>query len=58
MENDKAWVILPWESNGNVREFLASGEWEIPERVSLVSAGSGQREEQKLTAWILALRYV
>ncbi|KAG8925717.1 hypothetical protein FRC00_003718, partial [Tulasnella sp. 408] len=31
LENDKAWVIFPWEANGNVREFLASGEWEIPE---------------------------
>lgn len=33
-----AWMILPWESNGNIREFLQSGEWDIPERVSLVSA--------------------
>ncbi|KIO20157.1 hypothetical protein M407DRAFT_81884, partial [Tulasnella calospora MUT 4182] len=31
-----AWIILPWESNGNVREFLKSGEWDIPERISLI----------------------
>ncbi|KAG8910685.1 hypothetical protein FRC00_007730, partial [Tulasnella sp. 408] len=30
------WIILTWEANGNVREFLQSGEWDIPERVSLV----------------------
>lgn len=31
-----AWLVLPWETNGNVREFLLSGRWELPERVSLV----------------------
>lgn len=36
MENGNAWIITPWEANGNVREFLQSGEWDIPERVSLV----------------------
>lgn len=36
-KHGKAWIIVSWESNGNVREFLASGEWEIPERISLVS---------------------
>ena len=35
-EKRDAWIILPWEANGNVREFLQSGEWEIPERISLV----------------------
>lgn len=39
-KHDKAWIVLSWESNGNVREFLASGEWEIPERLSLVSDNS------------------
>lgn len=33
-----AWLVFPWEANGNVREFLSSGTWEIPERISLVSA--------------------
>lgn len=37
MEKGDAWLIIPWEANGNVREFLASGDWDIPERVSLVS---------------------
>ncbi|KIO26361.1 hypothetical protein M407DRAFT_24327 [Tulasnella calospora MUT 4182] len=36
LDHDKAWIILSWEPNGNVREFLASGEWEIPERISLI----------------------
>ncbi|KAG8915017.1 hypothetical protein FRC00_008726 [Tulasnella sp. 408] len=31
-----AWIIMPWEGNGNVREFLQSGQWDIPERVSLI----------------------
>lgn len=34
-----AWIIIPWEGNGNVREFLQSGEWDIPERLSLVRVG-------------------
>lgn len=32
----KAWIVLSWVPNGNVSEFLATGEWEIPERISLV----------------------
>ncbi|KAG8910387.1 hypothetical protein FRC01_006364, partial [Tulasnella sp. 417] len=36
LEAGKAWIVLSWEPNGNVREFLATGEWEIPERVSLI----------------------
>ncbi|KAG8950570.1 copper transport protein ctr1 [Tulasnella sp. 424] len=36
IENGIAWVVLPWEANGNVREFLSSGNWEIPERISLI----------------------
>ena len=40
MEKGDAWIVLPWEANGNVREFLASGEWDIPERISLVSVYS------------------
>ncbi|KIO24055.1 hypothetical protein M407DRAFT_26497 [Tulasnella calospora MUT 4182] len=35
MKKGDAWIILPWEPNGNVREFLQSGEWDIPERISL-----------------------
>lgn len=36
LEHDKAWIVLSWEPHGNVREFLASGEWAIPERISLI----------------------
>ncbi|KAG8930431.1 hypothetical protein FRC01_002799, partial [Tulasnella sp. 417] len=35
LPNGKAWFVLPWEPNGTVREFLTTGEWEIPERISL-----------------------
>lgn len=37
LEQGKAWIVLSWQPNGNVSEFLATGEWEIPERISLVS---------------------
>lgn len=36
IENGDAWMVLPWEANGNIREFLQCGEWSIPERISLV----------------------
>ncbi|KIO22323.1 hypothetical protein M407DRAFT_28121 [Tulasnella calospora MUT 4182] len=36
LENGIAWVILSWVPNGNVSEFLKTGDWEIPERVSLI----------------------
>ncbi|KIO17469.1 hypothetical protein M407DRAFT_32856 [Tulasnella calospora MUT 4182] len=32
----KVWLIFPWEEYGNLRDYLASGEWEVPERISLV----------------------
>lgn len=37
MENSVASMLYRWEENGNLRELLRSGEWEIPERLSLVS---------------------
>lgn len=37
LENGTAWIVMSWEPNGNVSEFLATGKWEIPERISLVS---------------------
>ncbi|KIO28900.1 hypothetical protein M407DRAFT_21977 [Tulasnella calospora MUT 4182] len=37
LPNNIVWLILPWEDNGNLRDFLASGNWEIPERISLVT---------------------
>lgn len=33
-----AWMIFSWEKNGNLREFVSSAKWELPERVSLVNA--------------------
>ncbi|KIO26028.1 hypothetical protein M407DRAFT_49644, partial [Tulasnella calospora MUT 4182] len=35
-KNGIAWIILPWERNGNLREFVASAAWEFPERLSLI----------------------
>ncbi|KIO26846.1 hypothetical protein M407DRAFT_23906 [Tulasnella calospora MUT 4182] len=40
IKNGTAWIVLSWEPNGNVSEFLQGGYWEIPERVSLVSDGA------------------
>ena len=37
LENGKAWIVLAWEPNGTVSEFLAAGKREVPERISLVS---------------------
>lgn len=30
-----AWLLSRWEENGNLREFIASGDWGIPERIFL-----------------------
>ncbi|KIO26220.1 hypothetical protein M407DRAFT_74792, partial [Tulasnella calospora MUT 4182] len=38
-ERERAWLIFPWASHGNVKQFLKTGNWEIPERVALVSCG-------------------
>lgn len=32
----ETWLVFPWKENGNLRDFLASGEWEIPERLWLL----------------------
>lgn len=37
LENGQAWIVLSWAPNANVSEFLATGRWETPERISLVS---------------------
>ncbi|KAG8958109.1 26S proteasome regulatory subunit rpn6, partial [Tulasnella sp. 425] len=29
------WLVFPWAENGNLKIFIASAEWEIPERVWL-----------------------
>ncbi|KAG9025792.1 hypothetical protein FS837_004815 [Tulasnella sp. UAMH 9824] len=36
LSQQKVWLVFPWEEHGNLRDFLASGEWEIPERISLI----------------------
>ncbi|KIO20397.1 hypothetical protein M407DRAFT_29974, partial [Tulasnella calospora MUT 4182] len=36
MREGHAWIVLRWEANGNVREFLRLGEWDIPEHISLI----------------------
>ncbi|KIO33046.1 hypothetical protein M407DRAFT_43630, partial [Tulasnella calospora MUT 4182] len=32
-----AWMVFAWEENGNLREFIRSAKWELPERVSLIN---------------------
>ena len=48
LEDGKAWIVLSWEPNGNVSEFLATGRWEIPERVSLVSENGPYERVRKI----------
>ncbi|KIO22111.1 hypothetical protein M407DRAFT_28326 [Tulasnella calospora MUT 4182] len=36
LEKEIAWLVLSWESNGNISDFLAKADWKIPERVSLI----------------------
>ncbi|KAG8907279.1 hypothetical protein FRC01_007742, partial [Tulasnella sp. 417] len=36
VEEGVAWILLGWEDNGNLREFIHSQDWVIPERVSLI----------------------
>ncbi|KAG8992500.1 hypothetical protein FRB90_000994, partial [Tulasnella sp. 427] len=35
-EDGVLWMIFPWEKNGNLREFVRSANWELPERISLI----------------------
>ncbi|KIO15884.1 hypothetical protein M407DRAFT_34504 [Tulasnella calospora MUT 4182] len=37
VDDGVAWLVFTWEKNGNLREFVRSANWELPERVSLVS---------------------
>ncbi|KAG8971871.1 hypothetical protein FRC05_010538 [Tulasnella sp. 425] len=36
LQNGIVWMFSTWEANGNLSEFLATGQWKIPERLSLV----------------------
>ncbi|KIO19275.1 hypothetical protein M407DRAFT_83017, partial [Tulasnella calospora MUT 4182] len=31
------WLVFPWEENGTLKHFIASAEWEIPERIWLIN---------------------
>ncbi|KIO23066.1 hypothetical protein M407DRAFT_27396 [Tulasnella calospora MUT 4182] len=35
VSKDIIWLVFPWEDNGNLKGFIASADWEIPERISL-----------------------
>ncbi|KIO20717.1 hypothetical protein M407DRAFT_29656 [Tulasnella calospora MUT 4182] len=35
------WMVFAWERNGNLREFIRSAKWELPERVSLIHDVAG-----------------
>lgn len=36
LQNGIVWMFSTWEANGNLSEFLATRQWNIPERLSLV----------------------
>lgn len=35
--NDQICLVFPWAENGNLRDFVALVEWEVPERMWLVN---------------------
>ncbi|KAG9041427.1 hypothetical protein FS837_012274 [Tulasnella sp. UAMH 9824] len=36
VEQGVAWMVFAWEKNGNLREFIRSAKWELPERIFLI----------------------
>ncbi|KAG9042434.1 hypothetical protein FS837_010882 [Tulasnella sp. UAMH 9824] len=34
--NGVIWLVFPWEENGTLKDFVATHDWEIPERISLL----------------------
>ncbi|KIO33790.1 hypothetical protein M407DRAFT_17396 [Tulasnella calospora MUT 4182] len=36
LSGGRIWLIFPWEEHGNLKDFVASQDWEIPERISLI----------------------
>ncbi|KAG9041429.1 Receptor-interacting serine/threonine-protein kinase 3 [Tulasnella sp. UAMH 9824] len=36
VEQGVTWMVFAWEKNGNLREFIQSAKWELPERISLI----------------------
>ncbi|KIO28882.1 hypothetical protein M407DRAFT_229133, partial [Tulasnella calospora MUT 4182] len=37
VNNGVVWMVFRWENNGNLREFVRSENWELPERISLIN---------------------
>ncbi|KIO21758.1 hypothetical protein M407DRAFT_80000, partial [Tulasnella calospora MUT 4182] len=37
ISKDMIWLVFPWEEHGSLRDFVASADWEIPERIWLIS---------------------
>ncbi|KAG9044914.1 hypothetical protein FS837_007321 [Tulasnella sp. UAMH 9824] len=31
------WLVFPWEDHGNLKDFVASHDWAVPERLSLIN---------------------
>ncbi|KAG9042961.1 hypothetical protein FS837_010191 [Tulasnella sp. UAMH 9824] len=44
-----AWMVFSWEKNGNLREFVRSASWELPERAWLVNIPSNHGSLPALT---------
>ncbi|KIO24525.1 hypothetical protein M407DRAFT_76836, partial [Tulasnella calospora MUT 4182] len=36
LTNGRIWLIFLWHEHGNLKDFVASQDWEIPERISLI----------------------
>ena len=36
LSENRVWLVFLWADNGNLKDFIASEEWEIPERIWLV----------------------
>ncbi|KIO27213.1 hypothetical protein M407DRAFT_23520, partial [Tulasnella calospora MUT 4182] len=36
VDSGVVWMVFCWENNGNLREFVRSESWELPERISLI----------------------
>lgn len=37
VSKDIIWLVFPWEDHGNLKGFIASANWEIPERIWLIN---------------------
>ncbi|KIO20124.1 hypothetical protein M407DRAFT_81907 [Tulasnella calospora MUT 4182] len=37
LSNNRIWLIFPWAGEGNLKDFAALRDWEIPERISLIN---------------------